>query len=485
MSSAPNSAGSEPSTTDAVPSASPSGARPVKGSRDLTTGSIPRELLMFSLPVLGSSVMQSLNGSINSIWVGRYLGEAALTATSNANIVLFLLLGLVFGISMATSILVGQATGRKDSQKVKEIVGTSSVFFAGLSIAAALFGWLMSPHVLGWMNTPKESMSDAIAYMRVIFLAIPFMYFFNFLMMALRGTGDSRTPFQFMLLSVFIDILMNPLLIFGIGPFPKMGITGAATATLVAQSTALLGMILTLYRKQHVIALKGPDRRYFCVKTELIRTLIAKGVPMGMQMLIISSSAVIMMSLVNRYGSEVTAAFGVASQIWTYVQMPALAIGASVSSMTAQNVGAGRWDRVTRITWTGLGFNIALTGMVIGLIYLLERPIFGLFLPTGSTAIETAVTINQHVAWSFLLFGMTIVLFGTVRATGAVMAPLLILFLSQWLLRLPFAWLGSAQWGQVAVWWSFGLSSLLSLALAAAYYRWGNWRQSHMLREGR
>jgi Na+-driven multidrug efflux pump len=188
-----------------------------------------------------------------------------------------------------------------------------------------------------------------------------------------------------------------------------------------------------------------------------------------------------MMSLVNAYGSQTTAAYGVASQLWTYVQMPALAVGASVSSMVAQNVGAGLWHRVTRVTRVGLLFNLAMTGALVGLVYLFDRNSLGLFLGTDSVAIGIAQHINLIVLWSFILFGFTIVIFGTVRATGAVMAPLVILFLSMWVIRLPFAWSVGKNWGADAIWWSFPLGSVVSVALAAGYYRFGNWRASHIL----
>jgi Na+-driven multidrug efflux pump len=202
---------------------------------------------------------------------------------------------------------------------------------------------------------------------------------------------------------------------------------------------------------------------------------------MGLQMLVISSSALVMISLVNGYGSQMTAGYGVASQLWTYVQMPALAIGASVSSMAAQNVGAGRWDRVSRIAVTGVGFNFLLTGALVALLYLFDHAALGLFLPREGEAMQVAQHINNIVAWSFVLFGVTMVLFGVVRSTGAVMAPLVVLFISMWRIRLPFAELLASRYGAEAIWWSFPLGTLVSVILALAYYRYGSWRKAHML----
>jgi Na+-driven multidrug efflux pump len=152
--------------------------------------------------------------------------------------------------------------------------------------------------------------------------------------------------------------------------------------------------------------------------------------------------------------------------------------------MAAQNIGANRWDRMSAITRTGIGFNFVMTGVLVGLLYLFDRPILGLFLTNDSEAIEIAAHINNVASWSFIMFGVTIVLFSTVRATGAVTAPLVILIISVLFVRTGFAYLMSQHIGQEAVWWSFAAGSIVSLALAIGYYRFGNWRSVRML-EGR
>ncbi|SPA43288.1 putative multidrug efflux pump [Cupriavidus taiwanensis] len=453
----------------------------MKPDARLTTGPIGRTLLLFSLPVLGSNILQSLNASINSVWVGRFLGEAALTATSNANIILFFLLGVVFGISMANTIMIGQAVGARDADQARRVVGTSTTFFVALSVLASALGYFYTPDILAAMRTPHDAAPLAVAYLRIIFLALPFMYFYNFVMMTLRGAGDSRTPFWFMLLSVVLDVALNPILIFGVGPVPAMGIAGSALATLIAQLASLAAMMALLYRRRHFLLLHRGQLALLVPDPAILRALVVKGLPMGLQMVVISSSAIVMMALVNAHGSQTTAAYGVASQLWTYVQMPALAVGASVSSMVAQNVGAGLWQRVARITRMGLLFNLSMTGALVALIYLFNRHSLGLFLGTDGVAIGIAQHINVVVLWSFILFGFTIVIFGTVRATGAVMAPLVILFLSMWVIRLPFAWALGPRLGADAIWWSFPLGSVVSLALALGYYRLGNWRGSQIL----
>jgi len=448
--------------------------------RSLTEGSIPVGLFRFSLPILFANILQSLNGSVNSIWVGRYLGEAALTATSNANTVMFLLIGAAFGVALAATILIGQYVGASNLRETKRVVGTSATFFAAISVAMAAAGLLLCRPLLLAMQTPPESLELAVAYMRVIFLALPFLYMYAFVMAVLRGAGDSKTPFFFMLLSVGIDIALNPVFIFGWGPIPRLGIAGSALATFVAQAVSLTALIRHLYRRKHMLCLHRDELAYLKVDWTVVGTLVRKGIPMSAQMLVMSLSAVLMITLVNRFGTDTTAAFGAAMQIWNYIQMPAFAVGMGVSAMTAQNVGAGKWERVTRIAGIGVLYSVLLTGSIALLIELLDTQIFGLFLPAGSAALHIGSHLNRIVTGSFIFFGISVALFGVVRATGAVMMPLIVLTVSLLLVRFPLAALFLDSYHADAIWWSFPISSALAALLAGLYYKFGGWRSAHM-----
>jgi len=448
--------------------------------RSLTEGSIPAGLFRFAVPILFANVLQSLNGSVNSIWVGRFLGEAALTATSNANTVMFLLIGAAFGIAMAATILIGQCIGANNLRETRRVVGTSATFFAAISVAMGIAGLVLCRPLLIAMSTPPDSLPLAVAYMRVIFLALPFLYMYAFVMAVLRGAGDSKTPFYFMLLSVGIDIALNPVFIFGLGPLPRLGIAGSALATFVAQAVSLSALIRHLYRRHHILCLHRSELRFLRPDPALIGTLVKKGIPMSAQMLVLSLSGVLMITLVNRFGVDTTAAFGAALQIWNYIQMPAFAVGMAVSAMTAQNVGAGQWNRVTTIARVGVLYSVLLTGSVVLVIELLNTRVFALFLPADSNALAIASHMNRIVTPSFILFGISLTLFGVVRATGAVMAPLIILTIALLGVRFPFAEALLGRYQVDAVWWSFPVSSLLATALAVLYYRYGDWRHAHM-----
>ncbi|MCC5083787.1 MATE family efflux transporter [Xanthomonas campestris] len=447
----------------------------------LTEGPIGKNLLLFALPILAGNIAQSLNGSINAIWIGRYLGEAALTAAANANSIMFFLIGSVFGIGMAATILIGQAMGARDIAQARKVMGTSATFFGGLSALIAVAGWWLAPHLLAAMGTPPASLALAEDYLRVIFVAMPTIYLFAFLSAALRGTGDARTPFRFLLLSVVLDIVFNPLLIFGVGPFPQLGIAGAAWATVLAQSVALVGLLLYLRSRGHVLWLGRRDLGLFRIDAAILRALVGKGVPMGLQMVLISLAMIAMLTLVNGFGTDTAAAYGAALQLWNYVQMPAMALGAACSTMAAQNVGAGLWARVDATARTGVAANFLMTGLLIAPLILFDRWTLALFLPSDSPALEIARHLNHISIWSFLLFGVTFVVSGVVRATGAVIPPLLILAFALWGVRVPLANLLLPHLGADAVWWSFPISSACSMLLSLAYYRWGGWRKARML----
>jgi putative MATE family efflux protein len=449
--------------------------------RDLTVGPIGPTLLAFALPTLASNILQSLNGSINSIWVGRFLGEGALAATSNANIIMFLMFSAVFGFGMAATILIGQSVGRHDIEAARRAFGSAVGLVVGGAVVIAIIGWLFAPQILRLLATPGEAQNMARDYLRVIFLGLPFSMLGVLIQMSLRGTGDSLTPLWFMALSVAIDSTFNPLLIDGIGPFPKMGIAGSATATLIAGIISSVGLLIYVYVRDLPIRLRGHELRYLIPEAALVRTILAKGLPMGAQMLVMSTAGLTMMGLVNRLGVDTAAAYAVSQQLWTYIQMPAMAIGVAVSSMAAQNIGAGKWERVGAITRSGVIYNTVITLVVITAIILFDRPVMTLFVGRASPAIEIARHIQLISSWTFVMFGATMVLFSTVRSNGATVPPLIILAIAFYPVRLGFAIEGQRWIGADALWWSFPIGSAVSLMLAVLYYRYGHWREQVLI----
>jgi Na+-driven multidrug efflux pump len=243
------------------------------GQRDLTSGPIGGTLIAFAVPTLASSILQSLNGSINAIWVGRFLGEDALAATSNANLVMFLLMAFVFGFGMAATVLIGQAMGRRDVDGARRVIGTAIGGFLPFAAAVALVGWFGAPGLLRLLATPGDAMPLALAYLRVIFLAMPGILILIVLMMGLRGGGDAMTPLWFMILAVVLDSGLNPVLILGLGPAPELGIAGSALATVIANYGALLGLVVYIYVRDLPMRLRGRELGYLKPDGRLLRAI--------------------------------------------------------------------------------------------------------------------------------------------------------------------------------------------------------------------
>ena len=463
------------------------GLAPVSGRRDdpaiLVDGPIASTLLLFSLPILATNVLQSLNASINAAWIGHLLGTEALSASANANALLFMLLSACFGLGIMASILVALSLGARDIDHAKRVIGTVSVFFAAVALVMAILGVIAAPTILQLIQTPPDSLPLAAAYLRVIFVALPGMYLYSLLTMILRGAGDSRTPFAFMLVSALLDVGLNPLFILGVGPFPRLGIAGSALATLISQWATLVALIVWLYRSDNPLCLRGAELGYLRIDPHILKTLIAKGIPVSLQVIVMSFSLIMMISLVDRYGSETVAAYGACFQLWNYIQMPAFAVGSACSSMAAQNIGAARWDRVDRIAMIGTGYNILLTGILIVAVTLVDREAFMFFLGRNPGAIEIARHIHDIVSWSFVLFGISFVLSSVVRAAGAVIAPLLIMIIAFVCLRVPAAIALTPLLGADAVYWAFPIGSGTSLLMTAAYYRFGGWRSNRPIEE--
>ncbi|WP_022681553.1 MATE family efflux transporter [Sphingobium bisphenolivorans] len=452
-----------------------------RGGKDLTRGPIGSTLLLFAAPTLASNILQSLNGSINAIWVGRFLGAQALAATANANITMFLMFSVVFGFGMASTVMIAQAVGRDDLDGARRAFGSAVGFCTFLGIVVAMAGWIGAPALLRLLATPAEAFAMALTYLRVIFIAMPATLLSVMMMMGLRGTGDARTPLIFMFVSVGVDLILNPVLILGFGPIPALGIGGSAAGTAAAGLISLIGLILYIYAKDLPLRLRGREFAYLRPAPEQMRVLLGKGLPMGLQMIVMSGSGLMMIGLVNREGFLLTAAYGAAQQIWTYLQMPAMAMGAAVSAMAAQNVGAGRWDRISRITGYGLSYLLLITGAMVAVILLFHAPLLSLFLGSNAAAMEAAWNMQLLASWSFMLFGCTMILFGVMRANGVVVKPLLILIFTLFAVRLGFYHLGYPRLGENALWLSLPAGSGMALLLAGVVYLQGGWRKAKLL----
>ncbi len=447
---------------------------------DLTQGPVAKTLFLFALPTLGSNVLQSLNGSISAIYVGKFLGENAFAAAGISTMVMFLVFSSVFGLAMAATIMIGQAMGRRDLAEVRRTIGATMGTFLIASLVIALLGGLLVPPILRLLATPAAAFDHAAQFLKVVFIGVPFVFITVLLQSAMRGVGDAVTPLWSTVLNLVLSLLLNPLFILGFGPVPPMGLAGAAWAGVAANAVCMVFMFVRTYQLDLPIRLRGSELRLLRPDWAHIRPVLTIGVPMSISMVIMAMSGLVMMGLINREGVETVAAFNATNQIWSYIQMPAFAVASAVSAMAAQNIGAGRWDRIGLLTRVGVGANIVLTGVLVVVMLLTDHFLLSLFLPQGSAAIGIGEHINVLIGWSFVPMGISMVITSTVRANGAVLMPLLILIFSVIVVRMIVGFSLYPQFGADAIWAAFMSSSTASALFSAAYYLHGGWRKNQI-----
>lgn len=456
-----------------------------KGSkeRDLTQGSVPKLLCVFSIPIIISNVFESLNASINTMWVGRFLGNSALAATADANFIIFLMFSLVFGFGLASSTFIGQYAGRQEMEGGRKVFGAAIGIVSLLSVVASIAGWYYSTFILRLLNTPQDVFTQAYAYLRVIFIALPPNLILWIILLSLRGIGNSVMAMWYMALTVILDIILNPLLIGGVGGYFKLGIAGSAYATAIANYVALTLQIVHLYIRNSPLCLRDAQLLYIFAPWKQIKRILLKGVPICLQMVCLASSGLIMISFVNIEGTNVLAAYNVCQQLWMYLQLPFMAFSSAVGAMAAQNLGAGHWKRVFSINRWGLFISAFLGCIMLLLFWFFDDVIFRFFFHTAdsSDVISNAKHIQNLASSSYLLFGLSTIVMATLRANGVVFLPLIFIFLAVYPVRMGFYYAFYHQLGGDAIWLSFPVGAIFCFVITYLYYLTKGWRKTTLM----
>ncbi len=429
--------------------------------------------------VLGN-VLQSLSGTFNNIFVGQMLGTRALAAVSAMFPIVFFFISLVIGIGTGASVLIGQAWGAREVHKVKSIAGTALSLGLMLGVAVALLGGGFAAYLLEWLRTPADVLPEAVSYARMMMFAMPLLLVFILFTQLLRGVSDTVTPLFALLLSTAVAAVMTPAFIKGWAGLPRLGVTGAAAASIVSFLCALVFMTLRMRSRNHPLAPDMELLRDLRVDLRLLRLVVKIGLPTGVQMIVISLAEIAVLALVNRYGSDATAAYGAVNQIVNYVQFPALSIAITASILGAQFIGAGRSERLGEIMRTGLQMNLFVTGTLVLLGYLFSRHILGLFI-TSAPVIELAQTLLHIMLWSSVVFGFAATVSGVMRASGAVLMPTGIAIFCIAAIEVPAAYLLSDRYGIEGIWMAYPIAFAAMLVLQTAYYRLV-WRKSRIER---
>ncbi|KYO52449.1 MATE family efflux transporter [Tistrella mobilis] len=425
--------------------------------------------LAFLVPMIGSNLLQAASGSLNNIYVGQMLGVSALAAVTSYFPLMFFMISLIIGLGAGAAVLIGQAFGAGETGQIKAIAATTLSVVVAAGLLVAVFGGTATTAILSLLGTPPDVLPQAVAYARIMLIATPGIFLYLLATSMLRGVGDTITPLFTLGLATLIGMVLTPALIRGWAGLPQMGVTSPAWASIISMTIATTWMVIHLRRRNHPLAPDGVFLRALGFNRTLLAKVLRIGLPTGIMLVLISLSEILILSLVNRFGSDATASYGAITQIVNYVQFPAISIGITASIFGAQAIGAGRTDRLSEILRTALTFNLVLTGSLVVLVYVFSGPLLGLFLADPAVVAE-ARTLLHIVVWALVIYGMGMATSSLMRASGMVLLPTLVSGTAILAIGLPVGWALSARIGIEGVWMSYPVAFCLLAAGQSALY---------------
>ena len=442
--------------------------------KDLTTGSIAKNLVFFALPMLLGSLVHVAYSLINAVWVGRGLGTDAMDALTVCFPVFFVLNAFGQGLSLASNVLVSQSFGAKDMDRLKSVVQNSMVLTAISGLVCLAAGQLATPTLINLMDTPPEVKPLAISYLHTFLWTTPLMFGMFFLASVMRGAGDSKTPLYFQAGSLVITALLDPLLMFGWLGFPRMGLNGTAVATIVSQALALLALSWYMHRVRHIAS---PNWKRLGLDRSMSLLTLRIGLPSMAQQALVSMGIVIIVKLVNHFGAHSGAAYGIAMRIDLLAFMPAMAIGMAASTLSGQNIGAKKFERVKQTFHWGLLISLGLTLPAT----LVSVGIPGLFMRLFTRDADVVAIGAQYlhiVGFGYLMWAVMFLSNGIINGSGRTLATTMFTLVGFWIVRIPLAIFLSRRMGGVeGIWYGILISSFVGSGISVSYYFTGRWKR--------
>ncbi|MGL3105586.1 MATE family efflux transporter [Bradyrhizobium sp. BR 1432] len=425
--------------------------------------------LRFLAPLMLSNALQSLFGTVSNVYLGQMIGIDALAAVSAFFPVMFFLFAFVMGLSTGATVLIGQAFGAGEHGRIKLVVGTTLAIGLTLSATVALAGGIFSRQLMVMLATPPDILDQASAYARIMLLTMPLGFVFLLMTAMIRGVGDTVTPLLALALSTAIALILTPLLIRGAFGLPAAGITSPAWSAAIANALTLIVLAVYLLRNKHALAPDAALLRHLRLNGAVLGKILGIGLPSAIGMVVMAIAELVLLGLVNGFGSNATAAYGAVNQVMGYTQFTAMSISIAVSILGAQAIGGGDRARLDGIVRTGLAFNLVLTGGLVALIYLVPRAVLGIFITDGAV-LDLAKELLYIALWSSVPFGLATVFSGAMRAAGVALTPMLLAIFAIVAIELPSAVILSRTIGVKGVWAAYPIVFCAMLVLQMGYY---------------
>ena len=447
------------------------------GRGDMTQGTPWRTILAFTLPMLIGNIAQQLYNTVDSIVVGKYIGDNALAAVGSCGPIVNMLLVLFIGISAGASIMVSQYFGAKNREALSHTIGNCITATAICSVVLVVVMTPLIRPILVALNTPESILDWCVGYLSISLWGIAGMAYYNILSGILRGLGDSFWPLVYLLIATAINIVLDVFFVAAL----DMGVPGVALATIIAQiiSSALCMIKLARMKSHFDFGLK-----YMKPVGSFIRTLVRLGLPSGLTQAIFSSAMIIVQSLTNQFGEQFIAANVVIMRVDGFAMMPNFSFGTALTTYAGQNVGAGLYDRVTKGAKQGLAMAVGCSTTITVLILLFGKHLMGVFTET-TALVDLSYRLMMILAVGYIAMAVTQSLSGIMRGAGDTMTPMWISLITTVLIRVPvaygIAWLtsptGHPKDGmQECIQISLLCSWCIGAILTAIFYKVGKWK---------
>jgi putative MATE family efflux protein len=445
-----------------------------KRTKEITEGSLLRALLRLALPII---IAQSLTTSyqlVNTFWVGR-LGAEAVAAVALSGPLVFVLISLGGGLSIAGAVFVAQYSGARQHDKVNHVAAQTILMVACIGFAFTIIGVLSASAVLRLMGVGSDLMPDALAYLHISYLGVPLFYGFLIFQSVLQGVGEVRYPLYVISCSVALNAALDPLLIFGWGPIEPHGVVGAAVATFCCQAfTAVVGMGV-LFTGRYGVHLRLHN---FTPDFPFMKRAVMLGVPASVEQSARSLGSLFLTTLATSFGTVPLAAYGLGSRILMFFFLPMMGLSASTATVVAQNIGAGRLDRAGQAAKVSgwLGF-LSLTGLGL-LFWPFAGPFSHFLVPADDNVSRLGAQFCHVVAPALGIICTQQAFSGVFRGSGRTMTAMLLSIMGQWLLQIPLSYFLSIHLGMgvSGLWWGFPASGAISVVITMWWFSLGKWK---------
>lgn len=426
-------------------------------------------LLIFSLPMIVGNLFQQTYTMADSAIAGRFVGERALAAIGASYSLTNIFICIAMGGAIGASVIISQYFGAKDLAKMKVAIYTSLLSFLVISILLSAVGLIFSRNIMIMLNTPMDTLDMAVEYLNIYFYGLPFLFMYNVLSSIFNALGKSKIPLAFLIFSSLFNIILDWILVTTF----QMGIAGVAWATLIAQGISALLSFLVLSAQLKTIG--GSNHAIFAREELLPMSKIA--LPSILQQSTVSIGMMLVQSVVNGFGSEVLAGFSAAMRVETMCVVPMAGIGNAISSYTAQNIGAGKKERVIKGYHAANGMIIICAAIICFILENFHNPIIEMFLGKTATmsALATGNNYLQFMGWCFCLIGFKMAVDGLLCGAGDMKMFTIANFVNL-IIRVSLAMALAPQFGIAVVWYAVPIGWLANWTISFVQYRTGKWQ---------